>query len=116
MSFGPNSIPASSNLENIINTALTKYSSQTGKDLRNHPLATEIDACNSAESILKVFRDQAREFEDSRNGDRKLIECLEPLVINLYAISTSPIFSTVVGPVRPGQFLFVTTSFNAVVV
>ena len=107
--------PASSDLEDIINTALVKYSSQTGKDLRDHPLASDINTCDSTDSILVVFRNQARKFDDLRNGDANLIKCLEPLVSSLYAISMSPVFSTVASPVSPSNFLFVSIYSNAIV-
>jgi len=116
MSSSPSMTAASSDLEDIINTMLVKYSSQTGNDLCNHPLTLTINECNSADSAIAVFRNQATKFGDFRNGDRKLIECLEPLVRSLYAISTSPVFHTVVSPVSPSEFLFVTTPSNAVVV
>jgi len=90
-----------SNLQAILEAALAEYSNKTGnlKDLRNHQLASEIEACDSAESMLTIFRKQASAFDDFRNGDPKLIKCLRPFVSNLYAITSSPALSAVVSGV-----------------
>ena len=79
----------------ILEAALAKYSKKTGKDLRNHQLTSEIEACNSAESMLTIFRIQASAFDDFRNGDPRLIKCLRPFVSNLYAITSCPALSAV---------------------
>ena len=89
----------SSNFQVILEAALAKYFRRTGKDLRNHSLASEIEACDSAESMLAIFRKQASAFDDFRNGDPKLIKCLRPFVSNLYAITSSPALSVVVSGV-----------------
>jgi len=90
----PTSTP--SNFEAIFITSIDQYSKQTKKDLRKHPLASKTDARKSAEEILAIFRDQAKEFSDVRNGDPKLIKCLEPIVSGLYSLSTSPVLGTAV--------------------
>jgi len=92
-------ITSSNNFQAILEAALAEYSKKTGKDLRNHQLASEIEACDSAESMLSIFRKQASAFDDFRNGDPKLIKCLRPFVSNLYAIATSPALSAVVSGV-----------------
>ena len=89
----------SSNFQAILEAALTEYSKKTGKDLRNHQLASEIEARDSAELMLAIFRKQASVFDDFRNDDPKLIKCLRPFVNNLYAITSSPALSAVVSGV-----------------
>ncbi|KAH9958459.1 hypothetical protein BC827DRAFT_1269518 [Russula dissimulans] len=42
----------SSNFEALYDAALEKYTEQTGKDLRNHPLAHRIERCDSPASLL----------------------------------------------------------------
>src|SRR5579863_8674796 len=103
----------SPNFRVILNAALAEYSNKTKKDLRNHPLASEIEACDSAESMLAIFQKQAQEFDDFRNGDPKLIKCLRPFVSDLYALSTSPVIRSIVGGVglvSPNKFLFFSRS------
>ncbi|KAN0111234.1 hypothetical protein V8E52_008714 [Russula decolorans] len=58
-----NTTSTSSNFEVLFNAALAKYTNQTGNDLRNHPLAIMIDSCDSPDSILDIFQEQARAFE-----------------------------------------------------
>jgi len=89
----------SSNFQAILEAALAEYSKKTGKDLRNHQLTSKIEACDSAESMLTIFRKQASVFDNFRNGDPKLIKCLQPFVSNLYAIMSSPALSAVVSGV-----------------
>lgn len=75
--------------KNLFDVALVQYTKSTGKDLRNHPLAYMIDVCVSPDSILAVFQEQSRAFNEFRDGNPKLIDWLAPVVYNLYAISTS---------------------------
>ena len=93
---GPTPTSTPSNFEVIFIASIDKYSEQTRKDLRKHPLSSKIDACKSAEEILAIFRDQAKEFSEFRNGDPKLIKCLEPVINCLYALSTSPVLGAAV--------------------
>jgi hypothetical protein len=93
-----------SNFQPIFKAALAEYFKKTGKDLRNHPLASEIESCDSAESMLAIFRKQASAFDDFRNGDPKLIKCLRLFVNNLYAITSSRALSAVVSGVSPVSY------------
>jgi len=105
MSSTPNTTSSSSNFKPIFDAALIKYTQQTKIDLRNHPLASKIDECNSAESILAIFRGQAKEFDEFRNGDPKLFKWLQPVVTGLYSLSTNPALLTGVSLVSLGKFL-----------
>jgi hypothetical protein len=66
--------------EAIFNAALTQYTKRTGKDLRNHPLASKVDNCDNPESILDIFQEQAQTFDEFKNGDTKLFKWLKPVV------------------------------------
>jgi|SRR6267142_2742793 len=99
------------NFDTIFNDALAKYANQTGHDLRNHPLASKIDACDSAEAILDIFREQAKTFDDFRKGDSKLMMWLQSLVTNLYDLSTNPILITTVSLVSATKILCFLTVF-----
>jgi hypothetical protein len=89
--------------EAIFNAALAKYKDQTKMDLRNHPLASKINACNSAKSILAVFQEQANAFDKFRNGNPKLFKWLQPVVTGLYALSTNPAINASVSFVSPNK-------------
>ena len=82
-----------SNFETLFNAALAKYNKQTGKDLRNHPLAFMIDSCDSSESILEIFEKQSEAFDEFRRGDTKLFKWLRPVVDVLHALSTNSALS-----------------------
>jgi hypothetical protein len=93
-----------SNFEALLDAALAKYAKQTGTDLRNHPLANVIDSCDSPDSILVIFEEQAKAFDEFRSGDSKLIKWLRPVVNALHAISTSAALGTGVGLVSSPEF------------
>ena len=113
MSSVPNTSFTSSNFQDLIDAALKKYTECTGKDLCNHPLAYLIDGCDSPDAILKVFKEQYREFDEFRNGDSKLLKWLEPVVNGLYSISTEAALSAGVSLVSPTKFrILLLTYFN----
>jgi len=105
MSVIPNTASISSNFEALFNAALAKYAQQTGNDLRNHPLAHKIDICDSPDSFLRVFQEQAQKFDEFRNGHHSLIKWLQPVVTRIHALSTSATVSSVASAVRPNNFI-----------
>ena len=66
--------------------------SMNPNDLRDYyPFAGRIDSCNSPDSILDLFQEQARAFEQFRKGDVELFKWLDhtPVVNMLHAFSTN---------------------------
>jgi hypothetical protein len=106
MSSVSNPAPAvtSSNFETVFNAALAKYTKQTRKDLRNHPLAAIIDGCDGPDSILDIFQQQSLAFDEFRKGDTKLFKWLRPVVNVLYALSTNAVLSNSSSLVSPATF------------
>jgi len=84
MSSTPN---FSSNFQPILDSALSDYAKQTGIDLARHPSAQSLQNCNDADAILDLLRDKAKQFQAYRDGNRKLINCLKPVVHVLHAVS-----------------------------
>ena len=78
---------SSSTFQSILDAALSDYAKQTGIDLITHPSARILQNCNSADAILELFGDKAKQFQAYRDGNRKLINCLKPVVQVLHAIS-----------------------------
>ena len=78
---------SSSNFQSILDAALSDYARQTGIDLATHPSAQILQNCNSADAILELLRDKAKQFQAYRDGNRKLIDSLKPFVQVLHAIS-----------------------------
>ena len=78
---------SSSNFQPIFNAALAEYREHTGVDLFQYPFAEDLRNCQSADAILRLFQSKAEEFKDYRNGNRKLIDCLKPVVQILHTFS-----------------------------
>ena len=106
MSSSANTTSTPFNFEEIFNAALTKYRERTGKDLRNHPLASKIDNCDNPDSILNIFQEQAQEFDKFRKGNANLVKWLKPVVNVLHAISTNKAFIDKASHVSPQLLLF----------
>ena len=75
----------------IFQAALKSYQKQTKKDLLTHPLATQLQSCESTTSILAILQDQVREFEKNSDGDERLTKWLGPTVnvINAFSATVS---------------------------
>ena len=78
---------SSSNFQLIFNNALKAYEKQTKRDLLAHPLAAELQSCDSPASILAVLQQQVQDFNRSRTGNERLTNWLDPTVNVLYAFS-----------------------------
>jgi hypothetical protein len=81
----------SPNLQPILSAALENYSKQTGKDLQNDPLSTEIQRCNSPDDILNVLKKHAENLD--KDDSSKLMKYLNHIVDGLYTLSTNPVLS-----------------------
>jgi hypothetical protein len=78
-----------SRFQAIFQAALKSYQKQTKKDLLTHPLASQLQSCDSTTAILAILQDQVREFDKSRSGDERLTKWLGPTVNVLYAFSAT---------------------------
>lgn len=80
---------SASNLRSILDEASVQYKELTGYNLATHPFAAKFDNWDSADTILEVFQDQARKFNEFRKGNEKLMEWLKPTVQIMVSISAS---------------------------
>ena len=87
MSNIPSSSTSRSNLDAIFNAALATYKKKTGNDITSHPLATELQSCDSPDAILALLRRQIPTQDQSQNGDETFTKYLIPTVNVLYALS-----------------------------
>jgi len=78
---------SSTNFQLIFNNALKAYEKKTKSDLLAHPLAAQLQACDSPNTILLVLQQQARELNESRTNDERLTKWLDTTVNVLYALS-----------------------------
>ena len=80
---------SSSMLQSLFDAALRDYEKQTDMKLIEHPLARQLENCNSVESITAVLQEQARAFTEFRREDDKVMKPLKRVVHVLHAISTN---------------------------
>ncbi|KAH9073586.1 hypothetical protein EDB83DRAFT_83958 [Lactarius deliciosus] len=89
MSQAPSTSTSSSNFQSIFNAALKAYEKKTKKDLLAHPLAAQLQSCNSPADILLVLQDNVKELDQSRSADERLSRWLNPTIDVLYAFSAT---------------------------
>jgi hypothetical protein len=73
-----------SNFQLIFDNALKTYKKCTKIDLLKHPLADQLQACNSPSSILTVLQEQVQEPNESQRSNTKW---LDPTVNVLHTFS-----------------------------
>ena len=92
MSETASATTSSSNYQIIFDNALEAYRKKTKKDLRSHPLLTELQTCDSPDAILAVLRDQIPVFDQSQSASRvdaRLTNWLNPTVNVLHTFSAA---------------------------
>jgi hypothetical protein len=88
---------SSSNFQSILNAALELYEKKTNNKLLTHPLAAQLQSCDSPAAILSVLQDLIQKFDQRRHNDERLANCLKPTVNVIYAFSST--LAQGVGPV-----------------
>lgn len=97
--------PISTSFQDLFNAALQDYEIQTGTTLLDHPFATQLEACISAESITAVLQEQAQIFCKFRGDDGKLIKSIKSSVAVLYTLSNSAVLGQGICLVCPKSFI-----------
>jgi hypothetical protein len=86
--FPVNPTPSSSsNFQAILSAAVKTYEKRTKKDLLLHPLACQLQKCDSPASILVVLQSQVDDLDQARKGDERLTRWLGPTINVLLAFS-----------------------------
>ena len=83
------SASSSTNFQLIITNALDKSKKRTKNDLITHPLAAEIQSCDSPSAILAVLQQQVQGLDQSRSSDERWSRWLDPTVNVVYVLSSS---------------------------
>jgi hypothetical protein len=78
---------STANFTTIFDAASNEYKTLTKQDLETHPFAAAFENSNSPDSVMNIFRKQAKAFDEFRNGDDKLIAWLTPIVNILFTFS-----------------------------
>ena len=90
----------SSHFHDIFEFALQDYEKQTGIPLAKHPLAEQLQNCNSVESVSVVLQERAQAFDEFQGSDR-IMRSLKNTVSVLCKLSaTSNTLGGAVGLVR----------------
>jgi hypothetical protein len=90
----------SSHLRVLFEAALQDYEKQTGIELAKHPLAEQLQVCDTVESITAVFREQTQACSESQGSD-KLMKPLKNVLSVLYKLSATTDLGHSIGLVRP---------------
>jgi len=85
MSSTPTPSTSRSNFDSIFNSALQAYKKKTGKDITSHPLATELQSCDSSDAILAVLRREIPSVDQFQSGHEGFAKCVNVL----YAFSAA---------------------------
>ena len=79
---------SSSNFQLVFNAALDAYEKKTKSKLLNHPLAVQLQSCDSPAAILSILQDLVQQFDRRRSSDQRLTNWLTPTVNVLYTFSS----------------------------
>ena len=90
----------SSRLQVLFEAALRDYETQTGIALADHPLAEQLQSCDSVDSVTAVLREQTQAFSEFRGKD-KVLRPLKNAVSVLSKLSSAANFGRDIGLVRP---------------
>ena len=78
---------SSSIFQSIFDAALSDYARLTGIDLATYPFLQSLQSCRDPGAILDLLQERANQFRAYRDGNRKLINSLKPLIHVLNALS-----------------------------
>jgi hypothetical protein len=92
--------PAVYHFQVLFESALRDYERQTGIALANHPLAEQLQTCQSAESVTALLQNQLLAFGEFRESD-KIIWSLKNVVSVLSKISATAALGQDFGTVCP---------------
>ena len=80
---------SSSNFQEIFSAAVKAYEKRTKKDLLAHPLACQLQACNTPASILALLQGQVDDLDRAKTTDERLTKWISPTVNVLLTFSAT---------------------------
>ena len=90
----------SSAFDSLIQSVLDDYQIQTGVDLQRHPLALQLDRCDSVQSLTEVLQQQAQTFHEFREANNRIITLLNHAAQALHRLSTPVVYAEGISLVR----------------
>jgi hypothetical protein len=94
----------SSRFQVLFASALQDYEKQTGIPLPNHPLAEQLQNCQSVELVTTLLQEQAQAFSKFRGSD-KIMKLLKSVVSVLSRVSAAATLGQDFGLVCPGLLI-----------
>jgi hypothetical protein len=88
---------SSSTFRILFDAALQDYKDKTGNTLSDHPIARQLEACESVISVVAILQEQARSFREFRENDGRLMKALNSSVDVLCAPSISSALNEAIG-------------------
>ena len=80
---------SSSNFQSMFNSALEAYEKATKNKLLTHPLAAQLQSCDSPNAILSVLKNLIQQSDQRSSSDERLRNWLDPTVSVLYTFSAT---------------------------
>lgn len=89
MSSTSHAIPttSTSTFKVILDKALDDYTKKTGVDVAKYDFAKKIEGCDTSDEVLWLFREKAKQFKEYREGNRRLINMIDPIVKVVHLLS-----------------------------
>jgi ERCC4-related helicase len=78
---------SSSNFQIIFDNALKAYEKRTKNDILTHPLAAQLQHCNTPSTILDILQQQVQELNQSQRRNERWTRWLDPTVKVLHAFT-----------------------------
>ena len=90
--------PASSTtLQALFDSALEDYKTKTGGTLTDHPVAKQLETCESVDSIIAILQEQAQAFREFRESDGRLMKAINSSVDVLCTPSITSALNVAIG-------------------
>jgi len=81
--------------QSLLESALLRYEKKTGVTLSKHPLALQLQSCNSVEDFNKLLQDKAKDVRESE----RIIKSMKTIVSILTPLSSVASLPDTVGMV-----------------
>jgi hypothetical protein len=92
---------------------LQDYEKQTGIPLANHPLAEQLQNCQSVDAVTTLLQEQTQAFSIFRESD-KIMNSLKSVVSTLSRVSAIPTLGQDFGVVYPRPLMVCSTSLTLI--
>ena len=88
---------SSTTLHALFDAALQDYKAKTGETLTDHPIAEQLETCQSVDSITAVLQERAQAFREFRGNDGKLMKAINSSVDVLCTPSITSALNVAIG-------------------